>query len=131
LGKRVLFICVHNAGRSQMAEGFFNHLAQGKATAESAGTKPASEVSPSVIAVMGEAGIDIRKQHPKPLTLEMLERADRVITMGCEVAETCPASFVPTEDWQLSDLKGEPMEKVRQIRDQIRERVESLIKELH
>ncbi|MBN1863044.1 MAG: arsenate reductase ArsC [Dehalococcoidales bacterium] len=128
--KEVLFVCIHNAGRSQMAEGFFNHLAQGKATSESAGTKPAREISPTVIAAMSEVGIDIRNQHPKPLTLEMLEKADRVITMGCQAAEVCPASFVTTEEWQLSDPKGAPIEEVRRIRDQIKAKVESLIKEL-
>lgn len=129
--KKVLFVCVHNVGRSQMAEAFFNSLAKGKALATSAGTKPSSEVSPVVIAAMLEVGIDIRQQKPKPLTPEMLESADRVITMGCGVEEVCPASFVPTEDWALEDPKGKPVEKVRQIRDEIKAKVEALLRELN
>jgi protein-tyrosine-phosphatase len=128
--KKVLFICVGNAARSQMAEGFFNHLAKGKAVATSAGTKPASEVSPLAIQAMKEAGIDISRHKPKALTLEMMESADRVITMGCGVEETCPATLVPTEDWALDDPKGKSIEKVREIRDEIKVRVEGLIKEL-
>jgi arsenate reductase len=128
--KKVLFICVGNAARSQMAGGFFDHLAKGKAVATSAGTKPASEVSPLAIQAMKEAGIDISRHKPKALTLEMMESADRVITMGCGVEETCPATLVPTEDWALDDPKGKSIEKVREIRDEIKVRVEGLIKEL-
>jgi protein-tyrosine-phosphatase len=128
--KKVLFICVGNAARSQMAEGFFNHLAKGKAVATSAGTKPASEVSPLAIQAMKEAGIDISRHKPKALTLEMMESADRVITMGCGVEETCPATLVPTEDWALDDPKGQPIKKVREIRDQVRIRVAKLVKEI-
>ena len=112
-----------------MAEGFFNHLAKGKAIATSAGTKPGSELSPLAIQAMKEAGIDISQQNPKKLTPEMLESADRVITMGCGVEESCPGAFVPTEDWALEDPKGKPIEKVREIRDEIKVRVEKLIKE--
>ncbi len=126
----VLFVCTRNAGRSQMAEAFFNRLAKGKAIATSAGTQPAKQVNPTVVPVMLEAGIDIRGQKPKQLTFDMLENADRVITMGCNVEETCPASLVPTEDWELDDPEGKPINKVRQIRDEIRMRVEELIKEL-
>jgi protein-tyrosine-phosphatase len=128
--KKVLFICVGNAARSQMAEGFFDHLAKGKAVATSAGTKPASEVSPLAIQAMKEAGIDISRHKPKALTLEMMESADRVITMGCGVEETCPATLVPTEDWALDDPKGQPIKKVREIRDQVRIRVAKLVKEI-
>ncbi|MFH1015921.1 MAG: arsenate reductase ArsC [Chloroflexota bacterium] len=128
--KKVLFVCVGNSARSQMAEGFFNHLAKGKAVATSAGTSPSSEVSPLAVKVMKEAGIDISQQNPKKLTPEMLESADRVITMGCGVEETCPATLVPTEDWALDDPKGQPIEKVREIRDQIKNRVEKLINEI-
>lgn len=113
-----------------MAEGFFNHLAKGKALAASAGTRPSSEVSPLAIQVMREAGIDISQQKPRMLTLEMADAADRVITMGCGVEETCPATFVPTEDWGLEEPKGQPIEKVREIRDQIRARVEGLLTEI-
>jgi protein-tyrosine-phosphatase len=128
--KEILFVCTRNAGRSQMAEGFFNHLAQGTAVGTSAGTRPAGKVNPTVITVMREAGIDITHQHPKSLTLEMLEAAGRVFTMGCEAAGVCPASFVPAEDWQLDDPKDKPIEAVRRIRDQIRDKVAALVKEL-
>lgn len=114
-----------------MAEAFFNSLVKGKASATSAGTKPSSQVNPVVIEAMLEVGIDISKQEPKPLTLERLENANQVITMGCGVEEVCPASFVPTEDWELEDPKGKPIEKVREIRDEIRARVEALVNEFH
>jgi protein-tyrosine-phosphatase len=113
-----------------MAEAFFNQLARGWGMATSAGTRPATILNPTVIKVMREVGIDLRRQKPKPLTLEMMEGIDRVITMGCSVAETCPASFVPTEDWGLADPEGKPIEEVRRIRDKIRARVEALTSEL-
>lgn len=128
--KKVLFVCVHNSGRSQMAEAFFNQLAKGRAIAKSAGTKPAAHTDHTVVEAMLEAGIDIRNQRPKPLTMEMLENADRVITMGCGIEEVCPASFVTTEDWELENPEGKPIEKVRGIRDEIKARVEALVKEL-
>ena len=105
--KTVLFVCVGNAGRSQMAEAFFNQAAGGKARAISAGTKPASAVDPKTVEVMREVGIDISAARPKALTMEMLDQADRVVTMGCGVEGVCPASFVETEDWQLEDPKGQ------------------------
>jgi arsenate reductase (thioredoxin) len=128
--KKILFVCVHNAGRSQMAEAFFNRMAKGKAMGFSAGTQPADKVNPVVAAAMREAGIDISDQKPKLLTLELMDSADRVITMGCGTEGTCPASFVPTEDWQLDDPEGKPIERVRQIRDEVKAKVEGLIKEL-
>ena len=128
--KKILFVCVHNSGRSQMAEAFFNQLAKGNAVATSAGTQPAAQVNPTVVAAMRELGIEIGNQKPKSLTLEMMESADRVITMGCNVAETCPASFIPTEDWELDDPEGKSIEETRHIRDQIKTRVEVLVKEL-
>ncbi len=128
--KKVLFVCVHNAGRSQMAEALFNHYATGKAQAFSAGTQPASHVNSTVAEAMREVGIDISAQRPKMLTIEMLDEADRVITMGCAVENVCPAALVPTEDWQLEDPEGKPIEKVREIRDQIEKRVEGLIEEV-
>ena len=128
--KKVLFVCVHNAGRSQMAEAFFNRLAEGKALALSAGTEPASRVNPVVVKVMREVGIDVSHQESKLLTLEMLENADRVITMGCSVEKACPASFVPTEEWNLEDPEGKPIEEVRQIRDKIKAGVEELFEGL-
>ena len=125
--KTVLFVCVGNSGRSQMAEGFFNHLANGKARAISAGTKPASAVDPKTIEVMREVGIDISAARPKALIMEMLDQASRVVTMGCGAEGVCPASFVETEDWQLEDPKGKPIEEVRRIRDQIKTRVLRLL----
>lgn len=112
-----------------MAEAFFNYLTKGTASAISAGTNPSAQINPIVVEAMREVGIDISDQKPKPLTPEMLENADRVITMGCGADEVCPASFVPTEDWELEDPKGKPIEKVRQIRDKIRSKVEDLVKQ--
>jgi protein-tyrosine-phosphatase len=125
--KTVLFVCVGNAGRSQMAEGFFNHLANGKARAISAGTKPANAVDPKTIEVMREVEIDISAAGPKALTMEMLDQASRVVTMGCGAEGVCPASFVETEDWQLEDPKGKPIEEVRRIRDEIKAKVMKLL----
>lgn len=113
-----------------MAEAFFNHLARGKALATSAGTNPASRVDPTVIELMKEQGIDMNGQYPKKLTTDMLEQADRVITMGCGVEQACPATFTETEDWRLEDPKGQPKEKIRMIRDQIEGRVKKLLEEI-
>jgi arsenate reductase (thioredoxin) len=123
----VLFVCVHNAGRSQMAEAFFNQLAKGRARAISAGTNPPGAINPTVVQAMREAGIDVAGNSPKILTAEMLAQADRVVTMGCGVEGICPATFVETGDWDLEDPKGQPLEKVRQIRDEIRARVEKML----
>jgi arsenate reductase (thioredoxin) len=130
--KTVVFVCVHNSGRSQMAEAFFNQIMQGKAQAFSAGTQPGDSINPVVIAAMKEVGIDIGNNKPKMLTLEMVEKADRMITMGCgaEAGAVCPASFIETEDWALEDPKGQPIEQVRKIRDEIRERINKLVKEI-
>ena len=123
----MIFVCVGNAGRSQMAEAFFNQAAGGEAMAISAGTRPASAVDPRTIEVMREVGIDISGNRPKSLTMEMMDQADRVVTMGCGVEGICPASFVQTEDWQLEDPKGKPIEEVRRIRDEIRAKVLKLL----
>jgi len=128
--KTVLFICAQNSGLSQMAEAFFNQLAKGKAMAISAGTQPAAQVNSTVVAAMREVGMEIGDQKPKPLTLEMLGSADRVLTMGCNVAEACPASFVPTEYWELDDPEGKPMEKVRRIRGEIEAKADELARTL-
>ena len=128
--RTVLFVCVGNSGRSQMAEAFFNQAAGGKARAISAGTKPAAAVDPRTVEVMREVGIDMSTAKPKALTMEMLDQADRVVTMGCGVEGVCPASFVETEDWQLEDPKGKPIEDVRRIRDEIRTRVLRLLETL-
>jgi arsenate reductase len=128
--KYVLFVCVGNSGRSQMAEAFFNHFSAGRLVAVSAGTRPAASVSRAAIAAMAELGIDISVQRPKPLTQQMIQQADRIVTMGCDVVESCPADFHPSEDWGLEDSQGQPLDKVRLIRDQIRERVLTLLTEL-
>jgi arsenate reductase len=130
--KTFLFVCVHNSGRSQMAEAFFNKLAGGKAQALSAGTQPASEVNLVVVEAMREAGINIGGNKPKALTMDMVEKADRMITMGCgaEAEAVCPASFIETEDWALEDPKGKSLKQVRKIRDEIKERVNKLVKEI-
>jgi len=128
--KRVLFVCVHNAGRSQMAEAFFNQMAKGRAQGLSAGTRPSDEVNPLVIQVMREVGLDISHRKPKMLTPKILEGVCRVITMGCGVENACPALFLPTEDWQIEDPEGKPLERVRHIRDEIRAKVERLVAEL-
>ena len=128
--RKVLFVCVHNSGRSQMAQAFFNKAARGKATGISAGTQPADRVNPTVVTAMRELGIDISRQTPRSLTLDMMEGAERVVTMGCGVEGTCPASFVPTEDWQLEDPEGKPLEQVRRIRDQVKAKVDALVKEI-
>ena len=129
--KVVLFVCVHNSGRSQMAEAFFNHMAKGKAQAYSAGTQPADKVNPVVIEAMSEVGIDISGNKPKMLTMDMVENATKMITMGCgaEAEAVCPASFIETEDWALEDTNGKSLEQVRKIRDEIKERVKKLLNE--
>jgi len=124
---RVVFACVHNAGRSQMAAAFFNSMADaGKARAVSAGTQPVERVHPEVVAVMKEAGLDLSKAHPQRLDLELARGASLLVTMGC--GDECPV--VPgarRDDWPLLDPKGLPIEHVRAIRDEIRSRVQSLL----
>jgi arsenate reductase len=125
--KTVIFACVHNAGRSQMAAAFFNLLADPrKAQALSAGTQPGTRVHPEVRAAMAEIGVDLSSAQPKLLTHTMAEGAELLITMGC--GDSCP--YVPglrRDDWPLEDPKGKPMERVRQIRDDVRARVEQLL----
>ena len=126
--KTVIFVCIGNAGRSQMAEAFLNQLAEGKARAISAGTQPADDIDSQVVEVMREVGLDIGMNKPKALTLRMLEQADRVVTMGCGAEGVCPASFVETEDWQLEDPKGKALDEVRRIRDEIEAKVVEILK---
>jgi arsenate reductase (thioredoxin) len=125
--KTVLFACVHNAGRSQMAAAWFNQLADpAKARALSAGTNPGSKVHPEVVTVMREVGIDLADASTRKLTPELARQTQVLVTMGC--GDECP--YVPgvkRDDWPLEDPKGQPIEKVREIRDDIRERVRSLI----
>lgn len=131
----VLFVCVHNAGRSQMAEAWFRRLASERGlqgwTAESAGTEGGGELNPMAVQVMREAGVSMEEHFPKALTQDMADRADRVISMGCGVdADRCPAKFMLTEDWGLDDPKGQPADRVREIRDQVRARVEALLDQI-
>jgi len=125
----VLFLCVHNAGRSQMALGWFEHLAGDRAVAWSGGSEPGNEVNPAAIAAMKEIGIDISAEFPKPWTDEIVQAADVVVTMGC--GDACP--IYPGkryEDWALDDPAGQDLETVRRIRDEIDVKVQNLISEL-
>jgi arsenate reductase len=125
----VLFLCTHNAGRSQMAMGFFTDLAGDAAMAWSGGSEPGEEVNPAAVAVMAERGIDISKEYPKPWTDEIVQAADVVITMGC--GDACP--IFPGrryEEWVLEDPAGQAVESVRPIRDEIERRVRQLLAEL-
>ncbi|SDT10603.1 arsenate reductase [Friedmanniella luteola] len=125
----VLFVCVHNAGRSQMAAAFLAHLSGGRVDVRSAGSEPADQVNPAAVAAMAELGIDITAEKPKVLTDQAVIASDVVITMGC--GDTCP--FYPGkryEDWVLDDPAGRGVDAVRPIRDEIRRRVESLVAEL-
>jgi len=125
--KKVLFVCVENAGRSQMAEAFANKYAKDKFIASSAGNKPAERVNPVVVEVMKEKDIDISMNRPKLLTYQMTQEADLIVTMGCNDQGICPGPFFkPTIDWSLEDPKGKPIEKVREIRDDIERRVQKL-----
>ena len=127
---RALFVCLHNAGRSQMSEALFERAANGKHEARSAGTEPAERVHPEVVEVMGENGIDLAGRTPQRLTHEMAEWADVVVTMGC--GDACP--YIPGKrsmDWDLPDPKGQPLEAVRDLRDDINRRVEELAAELN
>ena len=134
--KVILFVCVHNSGRSQIAEAFFNKIADGKAIGLSARTQPADAVNPVVVEAMKEVGIDISGNKPKALTMDMVEKVERMITMGCraEAEAVCPVSFIETEDRALEDPKSKSLEQVRkirdEIRDEIRERVSKLVKEI-
>jgi arsenate reductase (thioredoxin) len=125
----VLFVCVHNAGRSQMAAGFLQHLSGDRIEVLSAGSEPADQVNPAAVAAMAEVGIDLAAQTPKLLTDAAVQEADVVVTMGC--GDACP--FYPGkryEDWPLGDPAGQGIEAVRPIRDEIRSRVEALVAEL-
>lgn len=113
-----------------MAEAFFNHLAGNKASASSAGTLPASQINPIVVQVMREAGLDISHKVPRLLTYGMMKNANRVITMGCGTEGVCPSSIIPAEDWGIEDPEGKPIEKVRQIRNTIGNKVAALLKNI-
>ena len=125
----VLFVCLHNAGRSQISSALFERAACGRHEAISAGTTPADRVHPEVVTVMRELGLDLAEQMPRRLSLELAERADVVVTMGC--GDECP--YIPGKryiDWQLEDPKGRPLDEVRATRDEIARRVAALVAEL-
>lgn len=122
----VLFVCLHNAGRSQMAAALFERAAQGRHRALSAGTTPADRVHPEVVEVMAELGIDLSDRTPQRLTRELAEQADVVVTMGCD--DECP--YIPGKryvDWELDDPKGRPLDEVRATRDEIARRIDELL----
>ena len=125
----VLFVCVHNAGRSQMAAGFLTALSDGQVEVRSAGSLPADQVNPAAVQAMGEVGIDISDQRPKVLTTDAVQASDVVITMGC--GDACPVfPGKRYEDWKLDDPAGQGVAAVRPIRDEIRGRIEQLLDEL-
>ena len=125
----ILFLCIHNAGRSQMAAGFARELSQGRVVIFSGGSEPADQVNPVAVEVMNELGINISGYQPQRFTDDLLAQVDVVVTMGC--GDTCP--FIPGKtyiDWPLDDPKGKPIEDVRRIRDEIKTRVEMLLSQL-
>lgn len=126
--KIILFVCIENAGRSQMAEGFFNKSAPEGYRALSAGTKPVSQINPVVIDVMKEIDIDISNQKSKEITEDMMPNSFKTVNMGCVDKESCPTLFLPNVlDWNLEDPKDKPIDMVREIRDEVKLRVKELV----
>ncbi|PIN82711.1 MAG: low molecular weight phosphatase family protein [Nitrosopumilales archaeon CG15_BIG_FIL_POST_REV_8_21_14_020_33_23] len=129
--RKILFVCVENAARSQMAEAFFKKYMPKGFEVISAGTKPGSEVNPIVLQAMNEIGINIKNQTPKPISQQIISESEKAVNMGCIDKESCPALFMKDVlDWQIPDPKGKPIEVVREIRDQIKAKVMFLIKSL-
>jgi len=129
--ENILFVCVENAGRSQMAEAFFRKFAPSRFNVSSAGTTPSSQLNPIVIQVMKEVGIDVMDQHPKLLSDFMIENSSKTVNMGCMDKESCPSLFVKdVVDWNISDPKEKSLDEVRIIRDTIKSEVMNLIKTL-
>ena len=129
--KRILFVCVENSGRSQMAEAFANHLGKGEVEATSAGTMPGSEVNPIVVQAMKERGMDISRSKPKLINTQMVQQADIAIVMGCSAQGFCPAPLLKkVVEWEIEDPKRKPLEKVREIRDDIEKRVRNLVSDI-
>ncbi len=125
---KVLFVCVENAGRSQMAEAFAKNYGSDRVEFSSAGTMPADKVNPVVVEVMREKGYDLSRNKPKLVTDQMVLEADEIIVMGCSAEGFCPANLLPkVKDWAIEDPKNKPIEKVREIRDQIEAKVKALI----
>jgi arsenate reductase len=126
--KTVLFVCIENAGRSQMAEGLFNKHAPQGYKAISGGTKPVSHINPVAVEAMKEVGIDISNQKSKDITEDVMRNSFRTVNMGCMNKESCPTFFLPNVlDWNIEDPRGKPIEKVREIRDEIEQRVKELV----
>jgi arsenate reductase len=129
--KTILFVCVENAGRSQMAEGFFRKYATEEYEPISAGTKPISQINPIVFQAMDEVGVDIRQQKPKDITEDMMRNSTKIINMGCMDKSFCPTLFIPNLiDWGIEDPKGKPIEQVREIREDIEQRIKQLVTDL-
>ncbi len=130
--KSVLFICIQNSARSQIAEAYFRKYAGNNITCSSAGTTPAGKVNPDAIAVMKEVGIDISANKPKVLTSEMVDHSSVIINMGCMDSNSCPAALLERamEDWGIEDPASKPIEKMREVRDQIERKVVNLIRQL-
>ena len=129
--KKILFVCVENAGRSQIAEGFFRKIAPDGYQGISAGTKPANQINPLAIQVMNEINIDISQHKSKLISSEMIKNSDIVVNMGCMDKESCPALFVEEiDDWGIQDPKEKPIDQVRKIRDSIETKVNKLVSEL-
>jgi len=126
--KNILFVCVENAGRSQMAEAFFKKYANNQFHVISAGTSPSSHLNPVIVSVMNELGIDLENQKPQLLSSSMIEDSNKTVNMGCMDKESCPSLFVKdVDDWNIEDTKGKSIEDVRKIRDQIKNNVLSLL----
>ena len=126
--KTVLFVCVENVGRSQMAEGFFKKYAPKGFKSQSAGTKPVSQINPIAVQAMSEVGIDISTQKSKEITEDMVRSSEPIVNMGCMDKSFCPTIFLPKViEWNLPDPKGKPIEEVREIRDEIEEKVKELV----
>ena len=129
--KKILFVCVENAGRSQMAEAFFKKFMPKGFEVISAGTKPSDKVNSIVLQAMNEIGIDMKNQTPKTISQQIISESEKAVNMGCIDQESCPALFLKDVlDWQIPDPKGKPIEQVREIRDQIKSKVLDLIKSL-
>ena len=129
--KKILFVCVENAGRSQMAEAFFKKFMPKGFEVISAGTKPSDKVNPIVLQAMSEIGIDMKNQTPKSISQQIISESEKAVNMGCIDQESCPALFLKDVlDWQIPDPKGKSIEQVRKIRDQIKSKVMDLIKSL-
>jgi arsenate reductase len=131
LTRTILFVCVGNSGRSQMAEAIFNKLKPDGFQAISAGTEPAKDVNPLVVQVLREIGIDASNARPKPISPEKIAETERIITMGCQASGFCPARFLSrVEEWNIEDAKGKTLDEIRSIRDTIYEHVRELLRQL-